>query len=92
MIDCYMIFYLFCNKCYKTTLVCLVGILYVYMLRVMLRLFFRKYGLKNCMKMIPALDVGPTLVYSWLAVYEVGPTVNRRWANVSCLMGYALIA
>ena len=28
----------------------------------------------------------PTLVYCWPNVYDVGPTVNQRWANVSCLL------
>ena len=26
----------------------------------------------------------PTLVYCWPIVYDVGPTVKQRWANVSC--------
>ena len=30
-------------------------------------------------------DVDPTLVYCWSTVYDVGPTVNQRWANVSSL-------
>ena len=29
----------------------------------------------------------PTLVYCWPTVYDVGPTVNQRWTNVSCLLG-----
>ena len=33
-------------------------------------------------------NVGPTLVYCWATVYDVDPTVNQRWANVSCLLGY----
>ena len=32
-------------------------------------------------------DVGPTLVYCWSTVYEVGPTVSKLWPNVSCLLG-----
>ena len=31
--------------------------------------------------------VRPTLVYCWPTVVDVGPTVNQRWANVSCLLG-----
>ena len=29
----------------------------------------------------------PALVYCWPTVYDVGPAVNQRWANVSCLLG-----
>ena len=25
--------------------------------------------------------IDPTLVYCWPTVYDVGPTVNQRWAN-----------
>ena len=32
-------------------------------------------------------DVGPTLVYCWADVVDGGPTVNQRWADVSCLLG-----
>ena len=32
-------------------------------------------------------DVGLTLVSCWPTVYDVGPTVNQRWANVTCLLG-----
>ena len=28
-----------------------------------------------------ALDVGPTLVYCWANVVDVGPTVNQRWVT-----------
>ena len=31
--------------------------------------------------------VGRTLVYCWPTVYDAGPTVNQRWASVSCLLG-----
>ena len=27
------------------------------------------------------------LVHCWSAVYDVGPTVNQHWVNVSCLLG-----
>ena len=27
-----------------------------------------------------------TLAKGWFTVYDVGPTVNQRWANVSCLL------
>ena len=30
-------------------------------------------------------DIGLTLVYCWPIVYDAGPTVNQRWANVLCL-------
>ena len=29
------------------------------------------------------------LAQRWHTVYDVGPTVNQRWANVSCLLGNA---
>ena len=32
-------------------------------------------------------DVGPTLIYCWPTVYDVGPTVNQRRTNVSCFLG-----
>ena len=32
-------------------------------------------------------DDGPTLVYCWPSVVDGGPTVNQRWAHVSCLLG-----
>ena len=32
-------------------------------------------------------DVGPTLVYCWVTVYDTDLTVNQRWANVSCVLG-----
>ena len=32
------------------------------------------------------LDVGPTLVYCWANVVDSGPTVNQRWAKISCLL------
>ena len=32
-------------------------------------------------------DVGPALVHCWTTVYDVGPKVNQRWTNVSCLLG-----
>ena len=35
-------------------------------------------------------DVGSTLVYCWAHVVDGGPTVNQRWANVSCLLGWRL--
>ena len=28
-------------------------------------------------------EIDPTLVYYWLTLYDVGPTVNQCWANVS---------
>ena len=31
--------------------------------------------------------VGPTLVYCWPAVYDVGQIVNQCWVNVSFLLG-----
>ena len=40
---------------------------------------------------IPAWVVGPALVYCWPTVYDAGPTVNQRWANVSCLLGWYTI-
>ena len=30
----------------------------------------------------------PTLVYCWASVVDVGPLVIKRWANVSCFLGY----
>ena len=33
-------------------------------------------------------DVGPALAYCWHTVYDFGPTVNQRWADASCLLGY----
>ena len=35
-------------------------------------------------------DVDPMLVYCWPTVYDAGPTVNQRWANVSCFFGWLL--
>ena len=35
--------------------------------------------------------VGPTLVYCWPTVYDAGQTVNQRWVNVSCLLGWYTI-
>ena len=32
-------------------------------------------------------DVWPTLVYCWANLVDGGPTVNQRWANVSCFLG-----
>ena len=37
------------------------------------------------------LDAGPTLVYCWASVVDGGRTVNQRWANVSCLLGYYIL-
>ena len=28
------------------------------------------------------------LAYCWLTVYDVGPTVNQRWASVPCLLSH----
>ena len=36
-------------------------------------------------------DVGPTLVYCLATVVDGGPTVNQRWANVSCFLCKAYI-
>ena len=30
--------------------------------------------------------IGPALLYCWHTVDNVGPTVNQRWAGVSCLL------
>ena len=35
-------------------------------------------------------EIGPTLVYCWANVVDGGPTVNQRWADVSCLVGHML--
>ena len=29
-----------------------------------------------------------TRVYCWANVVDGGPTVNQRWANISCLLGH----
>ena len=42
-------------------------------------------GVSSCPQQ--ARYVGPTLVYYWHTVYDVGPTVDQRWADVSCLLG-----
>ena len=40
------------------------------------------------MQRYTAWDIGQTLVYCWASVYDAGPTVSQRWANVSSLLGY----
>ena len=42
----------------------------------------------NWMSSWQTWDVDPTLFYCWANVVDGGPTVNQRWANVSCLLGY----
>ena len=32
-------------------------------------------------------DVDSMLVHCWTTVYDVGPTANQHWVNVSCLLG-----
>ena len=32
-------------------------------------------------------DIVPMLVQCWFTVYDAGPTLNRQWDNVSCLLG-----
>ena len=36
-------------------------------------------------------NVGPTLVYCLPDVYDAGPTVNQRWANVSWIYTHEFI-
>ena len=33
-------------------------------------------------------DFDPMLFQCWPTVYDAGPTLNKHWANVSCLLGY----
>ena len=35
-------------------------------------------------------EAGPALVYCLASVVDGGPTVNQRWANVTCLLGINL--
>ena len=45
--------------------------------------------LQNATK--PTWDVGPTFVYCWPTVYDVDPTVNKRWVNFSCWLANSII-
>ena len=36
-------------------------------------------------------DAGPTLIYLWPTVYDVGPTIKQRSANVSCLLALGML-
>ena len=31
------------------------------------------------------------LVQCWTYVYDVGPTLDQHWFNVSCLLGYTVV-
>ena len=39
----------------------------------------------------PLRDVQPMLFQCWSTVFNAGPTLNRHWLNILCLMGRDLL-
>ena len=39
----------------------------------------------------PTRDVGTMLGYCWPTVFDAGSTINRRWADVTCLLEAGIV-